>query len=718
MPATDFTRPTNEARVQVRARFRPHPRGFGFLTPVTADGVTPTTVGAEKDDGTTKQVDRVFVPPPTAKGLVADDLVDAEMTLDDKGASAEAVTLVERARRMLVGTVQRGPGRLVLEPDADIGTGWIDLEETLAGRLGTSIGRQIVVLCGDREDGTPVGRALVAGPHVVGSPAAIRANAVVVAMGRSAPTLVPGGAVSAGLSPAEAATTHTRVVGLLAGGRRGAAAGLGLDGPIPGAELPPADARDEPCVSVDDATTRDIDDAVGAWWDGDADAPVYLAVHIADVAAVVGMDSPADHYARTVASTAYLAVGDNAPMIDPALSEGDLSLLPGADRRAISVRFRVEPDGTVADVHVDTAVVRSRAKLTYAAVEDWLAGDAGEVTTLAGEHADDASAILTAAVEASRRLGVERDARATFEDLFEQAEIEPAVVEGKLTVRDTEPHVQAYRLIERLMVAANEGVAGWLVEHDVPALYRAHEGVDPDRAGKLQAAAEAIGASLPALEAETSDADAVMGQVIAEIERLGSEGRAEDRDLLVAAATASTARANYDTDPTHHRGLAASAYCHFTSPIRRYADLVVHRQIRSVLAEEEPLHRGDTLASLAVWLDTRSGALKYLQARERNELWARLLDRGFLDAPEPAVVTGINAAGLKIRLPRLGLTGFVTAERALGLPARERGKLEVDASGLSTTSGPWRLGTRVKVRMVGLDDTNRPIFRLGDTAKR
>ena len=704
--------------MQVRARFRPHPRGFGFLTPVTDDGVTPTAVSMTKEDGTPKQIDRVFVPPPTAKGLVADDLVDAEVSLDDKGASADAVTLVERARRMLVGTVQRGPGRLVLEPDPSIGTGWIDLDDGVANRLPTSVGRQIVVLCADREDGTPLGRALVAGPHVVGSPAAIRANAVVVALGRAAPTLVPGGAATAGLDPAEAATTHTRVVGMLAGGRRGAAAGLDVEGAIPGAELPPADARDEACISIDDASTRDIDDAVGAWWDGADDATVQVAVHIADVAAVVGMDSPADRYARTVASSAYLAVGDNAPMIDPALSEGDLSLLPGVDRRAISVRFGVAEDGAVTDVSVDTAVVNSHAKLTYAAVEEWLDGATDEVADLAGENAEEAVRILTAAVEASRRLGVERDARATFEDLFEQAEVEPAVVEGKLTVRETEPHARAYRLIERLMVAANEAVAGWLVARGVPALYRAHEGVDPDRAGRLEAAAEAVDASLPALAGETADADAVMAQVIAEVERLEAEGRGEDRDLLVAAATAATARATYDPDPAHHRGLAASAYCHFTSPIRRYADLVVHRQIRSVLAEEEPLHGVDTLAPLATWLDARSGALKYLQARERGDLWARLLDRGYLDAPEPAVVTGLSAAGLKIRLPRLGLTGFVTAERALGLPPRERGKLEVDAHGLTTTSGPWRLGTRVKVRMVGLDDTARPIFRLGDTPGR
>src|SRR6056297_3355777 len=209
---------------------------------------------------------------------------------------------------MVVGRVQHGPAALVIEPDPAIATG-----------------RLVVVLCTDDDDGRPIGRALVAGPYVVGSPQAIRAAATVVALGRSAPTLIPGGPAAAGLDPVAAETTHTRVVGLLAGGGRGGATGLSIAGDVPGHDVDWIDRRDEPCVTVDDAATKDVDDAVAASWDGDAGAPVAVAIHIADVAGQVGLGSPADLYARTVASTAYLAVGDNAPMLDPALSEGLLS---------------------------------------------------------------------------------------------------------------------------------------------------------------------------------------------------------------------------------------------------------------------------------------------------------------------------------------------------------------------------------------------------------
>jgi ribonuclease R len=697
----------------MRARFRPHPRGFGFLTPVAADGVSPTEVTLTDEAGASRAVDSAFVPPPVAKGLIADDLVDATVELDDKGATATEVRMVERARRMLVGRVQQGPGRLVIEPDPNLGSGWIRLEDGPAGRLATALGRQVVVLLGDGEGGEPIGRALVAGPHVVGSPQAVRANAVVVALGRAAPALVPGGAAGAGLDATAAATTHTRVVGMLAGGGRGAAAGLSTEGPLPGSELSLLDASAEPCITVDDASARDLDDAVAASWDGEAASPVRIAVHIADASGAVGIGSEADLYARTVASSAYLASGENAPMIDPALSEDALSLLPDVDRRVLTVRFQVAADGSISEVDVDAAWVRSRAKLSYAAVEGWLAGDAGTVRTLAGAHADDAEQVLTAAVEASRRLGVERDARETFEDLFSQAELEPAVVDGKLTTVPAEPHADAYRLIERLMVAANESVARWLVDRDVPALYRAHQGLDPDRAGRLRAAADLVGVDLPALREDGLDAEEVVGQVLAAVDELSAAGREDDRDLLVTAATGATARATYDPDPAHHRGLASGAYTHFTSPIRRYADLIVHRQIRAALAGDPPPHRVDELRSMAGWLDARAGAVNHLQSRERADLWSRLLDRGFLDDPEPAVVTGLTQAGLRIRLPRLGISGFVTAERALDLPGRERGRLEVDEHGLTTTSGPWRVGTHLTVRFVSLDDTGRANWRLG-----
>lgn len=702
----------------VRARFRPHRRGFGFLTPVADDGVTAATAAIPAADGATIETDSVFVPPALARRLVADDVVDAEVGVGEKGALAEDVTLVQRVRRLVVGVVERRRGGVVIDPDGGLGTGWITVDESLAPRLADQTGQQVVVLAGVGEGGAPAAQALVAGPDPVGTPDAVRARAVVLVLGGVVPALIPGGAGAVGLDPSAADTTHLRLMGQLAAGRRGAAAGLDRHGPVPGATLESVDRREEPCVTVDAPSSRELDDAVAARWDGDPASPVEVAVHIADVAGVVGVGSDADRYARTVAATAYLVSAPSAPMLDPAVSEGARSLLAGQDRPALSVRFQVAPDGTVAGTAVELAHVRSHARLTYSAVESWLAGDPKPLRTHAGTQADAVEPVVADALEAARRLGVERDARTTLETLFEQAELAPAVVDGDMTLALAEPHAHAYRLIERVMVAANEAVGSWLVDCGMPALYRAHEGIDPGQRERLNAAAELAGASVPALDAEHGDPDRLAGQLLAEIDRLTAEGRDADRDLLIAAVTSSTARATYDPDPSHHRGLGSLAYCHFTSPLRRYADLVVHRQVRAALAGEPPAHDVGELSALSDWLMARAGALGRLEARERADLWARLLERGELAGRETATVTGLTGAGLRIRLPRLGLSGFVPAEAALGAGDGEdgaggqRATLSTDEHGLTTSSGPWRVGSRVEVVFAGLDDVGRASWRL------
>ncbi|WP_165491949.1 ribonuclease catalytic domain-containing protein [Egibacter rhizosphaerae] len=678
--------------------------------------MTETTVAVPGADGEPVEVDRVFVPPQPARAFVADDLVLTTIELADKGATAAATELVTRPRRLLTGTTARRRGQMVIEQDGAQGTGWITLAEPVAESLAAHEGERVVVLVVPGEGGAPVAQAVAAGPYPAGTADATRARAVPLVLGGAAPSVVPGGPAAVGLDPQATETTHVRITGQLAAGRRGAAAGLDRSGPVPGENLVPMDRRDETCVTVDAFASRDLDDAVGASWDRDPDSPVWVAVHITDVAGDIGLDSPADQYARTLAATAYLASGPNAPMLDPSMSEGAHSLVVGQDRAVLSARFAVLPDGRVDRVTVEPAWIRSRARLSYRAVERWLAGDGKAVELEASTQAPSVERALRDALEASRRLSVERDARLTLEELFDQAELTPTVVNGELTLASAEPHAEAYRLIERLMVAANEAVGGWLVRHEMPALYRAHEGIDPGRRERLRAAAELAGASLPSVEADDGDPDRVTGELLAEIDRLDREGRIESRDLLISTATSSTARATYEPDPHQHRGLASEAYVHFTSPLRRYADLVVHRQVRAALAGEPPPHEVELLRPLSDWLGARAGALARLEGRERADLWALLLEQGEIRGAETAVVTGLTPAGLRIRVPRLGLPGFLTAEDALGLGDDERAKLETDTHGLTATSASWRVGVRTSVRYAGLDEIGRASWTRADTA--
>ena len=690
--------------MQVTGRFSPHPRGFGFVEPA------PT-------DPTAGRPDSAFVPPDLGRGWLADDQVVATVEVDDKQRlTATELVLESRTRRFAVGRVATFAGQVVLELDRKLGAGTIDLDPSVASQVQRNMGWQIVVMLGQGEDGRPTGDALVVKPEPASSPMALRARAIVIAHGGAAPNSIPGGPTAVGLAPVEAMATALRATGRMAGGGTGLAAGLDvLHGEVPGVELPIVDHRDEVCVTIDADTTRDLDDAVSAGWSGEPDDVVHLVVHITDAAGTIGMGTDADRYAATMATSAYFVAGDNAPMLDPVLSEAELSLVAHQPRRVISVRMEIAPDGTPSDPKLEVSWIQPTARLSYAAVDAWLNdGDDRHLAERAhgpyGAPATVASYVgdaLRGLSEASRRLGVDRDGRDTLEALFEPAVLEPAVIDGRIRTRDADPHPAAQKLIERCMVAANEAVAGWAADHDVPLLYRSHLGFDPARMDRLNAAVAGIGKELVPAEGHVT---VEPGDLLALVAALRAEDRHEDAAAIATVATSAVARATYDPDPAHHKGLGSGRYTHFTSPLRRYADLVVHRQIRAAMAGETPPYTVERLTALAPWLDARAGAASYAETLERGALWAVLLERGAIDWPAVAVVSGLSPAGMRVRLLEPGVSGFITAARALQLSPKDRPALSLDDHELSTVDGAFKVGMRIKVKLDRIDITGRPEF--------
>jgi ribonuclease R len=687
--------------MQVHGRFHPHPRGFGFVDfdgPVRLPGVDDAQV----------EVDSAFVPPDLAGGWIADDRVAAEVEADDRDrATVTSLALRRRPRRFVVGRVATFAGQTWILPDARLGSGRLAVSASLDERLVRVDDRQVVVTITEGPEGAAMAQALVAGPTPAGAPAAIRARAVTIAHGGVSPEAIEPGPAAVGLPVAETVGNALRALGRMAGGRPGLAADLEAHGPIPGRDLEGFDRREEVTVTIDDDASRDLDDALVAAWDGEPDSPVHVAVHIADAASAVGVDSPADRYARTMATTTYFAVGGAAPMLDPALSEDALSLLPGVDRSVLSVDFLVQPDGSLRDVAVNLGIINVTARLSYAAVAafresldvaDLVAGAHGPN----GASPDDATAVAAGVValsEAARRLGVERDARDSLDGLFMPAQLEAAIVDGKIRAVDADPHPRAQQVVERLMVATNELVAKWALDHDVPVLFRTHLGFDPERVDAVRAAGAAAGVDL----SDPPTPSAVVGAVA----RLRGEGATERADLLATAAAGAVARATMSAEPSGHEGLDAAAYTQFTSPIRRYGDLVVHRQVRAALAGERPPHAMDELAPLAAWLDVRGGAAGHAQALERASLWSVLVERRTLDWPVTAVVTGLTGNGAKVRLPMAGIGGFIQAKRLLD----DGTSLDVAADGTRTGDGALVLGQRIPVVLDRLDALGRPDFK-------
>ncbi len=687
--------------MQVSGRYSPHPRGFGFVD-------FDEEVSVPVEGGSPVSADSGFVPPDLAGGWLADDRVTATVEVDDRQRiNVTRLALLARPRRFLVGTVATFAGTTTVIPDPRLGSGRLEVAPSMVDRLTRVDGRQVVVMLGAEDDGRARAANLVAGPTPTAAPAAIRARAITIAHGGVAPDVLDPGPADVGLSPAATLGTALRAQGQLASGRPGMAAGLDVEGTIPGRELAGLDWRDSVAVTIDDDRSRDLDDALSAAWDGTPEGAVDLYVHIADPAGAIGMGSPADDYALTMGTTTYLAVGGNAPMLDPALSEDLVSLLPGQERGAITVSCQVAPDGSLSDVALSLSVIRSTARLSYAAVSAFLDG-IDPTHLLAGAHGpsgadedtvDAVSATVAALAEAARRLGVERDARDTLESLFEPAELEAAVLDGKIRAVPADPHPAAQQVVERLMVAANESVAAWAVEHDIPLLFRSHLGFDPDRLERVRVAAEAAGVELPEPPRPSDVLDAVA--------RLREADRVGDADLLATAAAGAVARAHTASEPSGHEGLKSAAYTQFTSPIRRATDLVVHRQVRAALAGEALPYDRTRLAALAGWLDARAGAAGHAQALERNALWSVLLERGAVRWPATAVVTGLTGNGARVRLPAAGVSGMVPANRF----DSEQRSLKVAADGTETTDGALRLGQRLSVRLDRLDALGRPDFR-------
>jgi ribonuclease R len=390
------------------------------------------------------------------------------------------------------------------------------------------------------------------------------------------------------------------------------------------------DLRGLATLTIDPASARDFDDAISAQRLDGEDGVVRVWVHIADVSGYVGEGSVVDREARERATSVY-APGAVEPMLPQALSNDACSLVPGAERAAVTVELDLRGAEVVRSAFY-RSLIRSDRRLDYEQVDRVFAGR---------ERAQDPWAgTLEAARAASAALG---RARVQAGGLAIDSE-EPEVVfdeEGHVRELRTRAQTESHRLIEHLMIAANEAVARHLSERGVPCLYRVHERPEPARVLRLVEQLASLGVATPAVPETISPSQAaeLMGEVSRRVERhvqgalrragsgAGSRagsgrggqpasdraeapGRARigpwgGRIALSSLVLRSLRQAFYSPKNIGHAGLHSACYCHFTSPIRRYPDLVCHRALVSTLAGEEPAPRAGELAELGEWTSER-----------------------------------------------------------------------------------------------------------------
>jgi ribonuclease R len=388
------------------------------------------------------------------------------------------------------------------------------------------------------------------------------------------------------------------------------AAARGTEG---AAESGPArhDLRELATFTIDPVTARDFDDAISAEWLAGGCA-VRVWVHIADVSAYVREGSPVDVEARLRATSVYVP-GAVEPMLPQALSADACSLVPGRDRLAVTVEMEIElgQPRTIAEQSTQPScyrsLIRSDERLDYERVDRIFAGE---------EAARDPwREPLDAARAAARVLGEARAARAgalTLDSAEPEFEFDER---GEVRAVVARAQTESHRLIEHLMIAANESVARRLERRGTPCLYRVHERPLPESVERLVDQLATLEVPTPPVPDGLSrtQAAALLGEISRRVEehvrRTAARARAGDprvsptggRRALTGLVLRALRQAYYTPANLGHAGLGSECYCHFTSPIRRYPDLVCHRALLASLGHAERAPRAGNLQELGEW---------------------------------------------------------------------------------------------------------------------
>ena len=469
------------------------------------------------------------------------------------------------------------------------------------------------------------------------------------------------------------------------------------------------DLRDVVMVTIDGEDAKDLDDAVSVSFDGEK---YHLGVHIADVTNYVQENSALDREALKRGTSVYL-VDRVIPMLPHALSNGICSLNEGVDRLALSCLMTVDQKGEITDYEICESVINVNKRMSYRVVQELLTEDGlTEKAPQPGEEDyREYAELLPMFREMETLAGLLREKRRKRGSIdFDFPECKIYLdSEGRPT--DIKPYERntATDIIEDFMLAANETVAQHFYWMELPFVYRVHDVPDADRLQKLASIISNFGYSMKAVCRAKSK---VSSEEIhpKEIQKLLAKIAGTPEEAMISRmALRSMKQAKYSVECTGHFGLACAYYCHFTSPIRRYPDLQIHRiikeQLRGRMNEERTAHYRELLPEVAKHSSETERHADEAE-RETDKLKKVEYMEQHVGESFDGVISGVTGWGLYVELPNT-VEGLVHISKLYGdyyYYSEKSSELVGEATGRC-----FKLGMPVRVNVDGCDRFTRTI---------
>ena len=599
-----------------------------------------------------------FIPPRAQGSAWNGDKVSAVITEEDPATgrrTAKVTGVLERANRTVIGVLEKHDRALWLKPDSQRLPGLIQVATKRRNlRVGERAAVSMTSFGGDRHP--PVGTL-----REIFGPADQRESAVAA--------ILYGNDIHRDFPPEVMEQTRSipQFVQTAA-----------LEGRL--------DLRDKTIITIDGATSKDFDDAVSL--EKDDQGRWVLGVHIADVSHYVQPGTPLDLEAYERGASVYFA-DQVVPMLPEALSNGICSLNPQVDRLALSCILTLDREGAVADHRIAKTVLRSAERMTYGDCNKLLAG---EDPALAVKYAHilpmlKDMAALAKVLEARRRRRGGLDLETQESQVVCDDQGEPVAV---LLRRQGESE----KLIEAFMLAANECVAEHLARAGKPCVYRVHEKPSTEKTDALRTLVAPLGYDL-----KTADGSGLQKLLD------WAKGKPEEGAVSMMVLR-SLMKARYDGENLGHFGLAAPYYCHFTSPIRRYPDLMVHR-ILTALLDGKWDKEGKRLTAAVPRAALQSSQRELAAQQAEREIEKRYLAEYMshqLGEKFTGAITGVTRFGLFVMVAG-GVEGLLPVEALPG------GPWEYDEARL-TLQGPgdrYALGMELEVECAAADPVSGQI---------